>query len=116
MSARFATMRVEFYPRMILVIVDRSRSDDRPDVEALFRRVFGATMADASAARSRWQHLPNPNAREPHNSIAREGSVVGQYAPMPFRLRVKLSIASHKLFRKLKWRDVGSVCGLASLF
>jgi GNAT superfamily N-acetyltransferase len=134
------------------VIVDKYRPEDRDEVDALFRRVFGAAPADASALRWDWQYRHNPNAREPQIWIARdEGRIVGQYATMPVLLRVNgrdidaswgmdvmvaperqrqglgevlfhtwdqntgaslgmgLSVGSHKLFRKLKWPDVGPV-------
>jgi GNAT superfamily N-acetyltransferase len=134
------------------VIVDKYRPEDRVEIDGLFRRVFGAARADASAARWDWQYRQNPNATEPHIWIARDdGRIVGQYATMPVRLRVNgeeidaswgmdvmvaperqrqglgevlfntwdrhtgaslgmgLSISSHKLFRKLKWPDVGPV-------
>jgi GNAT superfamily N-acetyltransferase len=134
------------------VLVDKYRPEDRDEIEALFRRIFGATAADASAARWDWQYRQNPSASEPQIWIARDdGHVVGQYATMPVRLRVNgqeidaswgmdvmvaperqrqglgeilfttwdrhtgaslgmgLSIGSHKLFRKLKWPDVGPV-------
>jgi GNAT superfamily N-acetyltransferase len=69
------------------VIVDQYRPEDRTEVDALFRRVFGATIADASAARWDWQYLRNPNAHSPQIWIARdEGRIVGQYATMPVRL------------------------------
>ena len=132
--------------------IDRYRPEDRPEVDALFRRVFGAARADASARRWHWQYFCNPNAREPQIWIARDaGSIVGQYATMPVRLAVGdkevdaswgmdvmvaperqrqglgeklfqtwdrhtgaslgmgLSVSSHRLFRKLKWPDMGAV-------
>ena len=58
-------------------------------MDALFRRVFGSALADASKERWDWQYRQNPNAQEPQIWIARdEGKVVGQYATMPVRLRV----------------------------
>ena len=132
--------------------IDRYRPQDKPELEALFRRVFGDARADASARRWHWQYLSNPNAREPQIWVARDGgSVVGQYATMPVQLAVEgtevdaswgmdvmvapdrqrqglgeklfqtwdrhtgaslgmgLSASSHRLFRKLKWPDVGPV-------
>jgi GNAT superfamily N-acetyltransferase len=69
------------------VIVDQYRPEDRAEVDALFRRVFGAAPADASAARWDWQYCQNPNAHDPQIWIARdEGKIVGQYATMPVRL------------------------------
>ena len=69
------------------MIVDQYRPEDRAEVNALFRRVFGTERADASAARWDWQYRQNPSAPDPHIWIARdEGSIVGQYATMPVRL------------------------------
>ena len=71
------------------VIVDKYRPEDRAEIDALFRRVFGAAQADASRARWEWQYRQNPNALEPQIWIARDaGKVVGQYATMPVRLKV----------------------------
>ncbi len=72
--------------------VDRYRPDDRRQVEALYRRVFGHDSADANRLRWEWQYRRNPNssATEPLIWIAREGhTVVGQYAAMPVRVAVK---------------------------
>ena len=72
--------------------IDRYRSDDRRQVEALYRRVFGHDSADASRLRWEWQYRRNPSARPdgPLIWLAREGgTVVGQYAAMPVRLSVK---------------------------
>jgi hypothetical protein len=72
--------------------VDRYRPDDKRLVEALYRRVFGTDMADASRLRWDWQYRRNPNnpGGEPEIWIAREGpAIVGQYATMPVRLAVK---------------------------
>ena len=134
------------------MIVDKYRPEDRSEIDALFRRVFGEELAEGSAKRWDWQYRQNPNASEPQIWIARdEGRIVGQYATMPVRLHVNgeeidaswgmdvmvaperqrqglgeilfntwdrhtgaslgmgLSVGSHKLFRKLKWPDVGPV-------
>ena len=78
-----------FDSRMSPVIVDQYRPEDRCGVDALFRRVFGDSAADASAARWDWQYRQNPNARTPQIWIARDdGAIVGQYATMPVRLRI----------------------------
>ena len=69
--------------------IDRYRPDDRRQVEALYRRVFGPDAADANRLRWDWQYRRNPNvaADGPLIWLAREGStVVGQYATMPVRL------------------------------
>jgi GNAT superfamily N-acetyltransferase len=134
--------------------IDRYRPDDRRQIEALYRRVFGHDSADANRLRWEWQYRRNPNGQPggPLIWIAREGhTVVGQYAAMPVRLRVKdreidgawgmdvmvaperqrqglgedlfrtwdravgaslglgLSEASHHLFQKMRWPDVGPV-------
>ncbi len=134
--------------------IDRFRPEDRRAVEALYRRVFGPDAADANRLRWDWQYRRNPNtpAGGPEIWIAREGpTVIGQYATMPVRLKVRdheinaswgmdvmvaperqrqglgevlfrtwdqhvgaslglgLSESSYRLFKKLKWPDVGPV-------
>jgi predicted N-acetyltransferase YhbS len=72
--------------------IDRYRPDDRRQIEALYRRVFGHDAADANRLRWEWQYRRNPNSQTggPLIWIAREGhTVVGQYAAMPVRIRVK---------------------------
>ena len=72
--------------------ITRYKPDDRRAVEALYRRVFGHDAAEASRLRWDWQYRRNPNnpGQEPEIWIAREGTtIVGQYATMPVRLRVK---------------------------
>jgi hypothetical protein len=76
--------------------IDRYRTEDRRQVEALYRRVFGPDMAEANRLRWNWQYRHNPNvpADGPLIWIAREGStVIGQYATMP----VKLSLAGREV-------------------
>jgi hypothetical protein len=71
--------------------IDRYRSEDRRQVEALYRRVFGPDAADANRLRWDWQYRRNPNvpADGPLIWIAREGStIIGQYATMPVRLSI----------------------------
>lgn len=71
------------------MIVDTYRDEDRAEVDALFRQVFGVAQADASARRWNWQYRENPNARTPQIWIARDnGKVIGQYATMPVRLHL----------------------------
>lgn len=72
--------------------IDRFRPDDRRQIEALYRRVFGGDMAEANRLRWDWQYRRNPNvpAAGPLIWVAREaGTIVGQYATMPVRLSVK---------------------------
>jgi predicted N-acetyltransferase YhbS len=69
--------------------VDRYRPDDRRQIEALYRRVFGPDMADSNRLRWDWQYRLNPStpASGPLIWVAREGpAVVGQYACMPVRI------------------------------
>lgn len=72
--------------------IDRYRSEDRRQLEALYRRVFGPDAADANRLRWEWQYRRNPNVplAGPQIWIAREGStIIGQYATMPVKLSVK---------------------------
>jgi GNAT superfamily N-acetyltransferase len=72
--------------------IDRFRPDDRRQIEALYRRVFGHDAADANRLRWDWQYRRNPQARPegPLIWLAREGqTIVGQYAAMPVRLCVQ---------------------------
>jgi GNAT superfamily N-acetyltransferase len=68
------------------------RPSDRPAIEALYRRVFGPDMAEASRLRWEWQYRRNPNnaGEAPRIWVAREGrAIIGQYATMPVRLWVQ---------------------------
>jgi GNAT superfamily N-acetyltransferase len=72
--------------------IDRFRPDDRRQIEALYRRVFGPDAADASRLRWEWQYRRNPHAPAvgPPIWVAREaGTVIGHYATMPVRLVVR---------------------------
>ena len=55
--------------------IDRYRPEDRRQVEALYRRVFGPDMAEANRLRWDWQYRRNPNvpADGPLIWVAREG-------------------------------------------
>ena len=135
-------------------VIDTYRPEDRDAVDALYRRVFGNDMAEASRLRWDWQYSRNPNnpPSGPLIWLAREGpAIIGQYATMPVRLSLAgrdidaawgmdvmvaperqrqglgevlfgtwdqnvgaslglgLSQASSRLFRKLRWPDVGPV-------
>jgi hypothetical protein len=75
-----------------LADIDRFRPEDRRNVEALYRRVFGIDAAEASRLRWDWQYRRNPNnpGQEPEIWIAREGpAIVGQYATMPVKVAVR---------------------------
>ena len=71
--------------------IDRYRPDDRRQIEALYRRIFGPDAAEANRLRWDWQYRRNPHAPadQPLIWVAREGTtVVGQYAAMPVRVSV----------------------------
>ena len=71
--------------------IDRYRPDDRRQVEALYRRVFGPDAAEANRLRWDWQYRRNPHVPPdgPLIWVAREGTtIVGQYATMPVRCPV----------------------------
>jgi GNAT superfamily N-acetyltransferase len=71
--------------------IDRYRPEDRRQVDALYRRVFGPDAAEANRLRWNWQYALNPNAAAdgPLIWLAREGTgIVGQYATMPVKLSV----------------------------
>jgi GNAT superfamily N-acetyltransferase len=71
--------------------IDRYRAEDRPQVEKLYRRVFGSDAAEANRLRWDWQYRKNPHApaEGPLIWLAKEaGTVVGQYAAMSVRLSV----------------------------
>jgi GNAT superfamily N-acetyltransferase len=72
--------------------IDRYKADDRRQIEALYRRIFGADAAEANRLRWDWQYRRNPYAppEQPLIWVAREGgTVVGQYAAMPVRVSVQ---------------------------
>lgn len=137
-----------------MVTVDRYRHEDRPAVDALFRRVHGDAPAESYLQRWRWQYERNPNLPEglPLIWLVRlEDDVIGQYATMPVKLIVNgteidaawgmdvmitpehqrhglgrimfdtwdkgvgasiglgLTDASHGLFKKMQWPDMGRV-------
>jgi GNAT superfamily N-acetyltransferase len=72
--------------------IDRYHPDDRRQIDALYRRVFGPDAADANRLRWDWQYRrsPHPAAQGPLIWVAREaGTIVGHYAAMPVRLTVQ---------------------------
>ena len=76
--------------------IDRYRPDDKRLIEALYRRVFGADMANANRLRWDWQYRLNPGVPPagPLIWVAREGgAIVGQYACMP----VKIGVNGHEI-------------------
>lgn len=72
--------------------IDRYHPEDRRQVEALYRRVFGPDSAESNRLRWDWQYRRNPSmpGDGPLIWLAREGTtIVGQYATMPVRLAVQ---------------------------
>ncbi len=71
--------------------ITRFRPEDRRQIEALYRRVFGFDAAEANRLRWDWQYRRNPQVPQdgPLIWLAREGtSIVGQYATMPVKVAV----------------------------
>jgi len=136
------------------IVIDRRRPEDQAALDRMYSEIFGAEEARLNRERWQWQYQENPHCPEegPEIWIAKEaGEVLGQYATMPVRLKVKehvvrgswgmdvmvrssiqrkgigsrlflywdqnveaslglgLSPASHTLFQKLQWEDVGPV-------
>jgi GNAT superfamily N-acetyltransferase len=73
-----------------MAIVDRYRPEDKPAVDALYRRMYGKE-AEASLQRWQWQYERNPNLPDGAPLIwllRHDGEVIGQYATMPVKLAV----------------------------
>ena len=71
--------------------ISRRSEAEREALEAMYVDVFGQKAADESRARWRWQYEENPNCppEGPEIWVAKEnGTVLGQYATMPVRLKV----------------------------
>ena len=69
--------------------IETLASPDGGEIFRLYEEVFGASLAEGSRRRWRWQYLENPaTAPEgPEIWVAREeGRLLGQYASMPVRL------------------------------
>jgi GNAT superfamily N-acetyltransferase len=76
------------------VRISRRSEEDRKALEAMYAEVFGADAALKNQERWRWQYDENPHCppEGPEIWVAKEaatGTVLGQYATMPVRLRVK---------------------------
>lgn len=74
------------------IAIDRFRSEDRPAIEALYRRVFGHDAQEASRLRWDWQYRRNPNNPPdgPQIWVAKDDErIIGQYASMPVKLHVR---------------------------
>lgn len=71
--------------------ISRRSERDRPELEDLYNKIFGAKAAEENRKRWSWQYEDNPNCpvAGPEIWVAKEnGLIVGQYATMPIRLKV----------------------------
>jgi GNAT superfamily N-acetyltransferase len=74
------------------IVIDRRRPLDQPALERMYAEVFGAEEARLNRERWRWQYEDNPHCPDegPEIWVAKEnGDVLGQYATMPVRLKVR---------------------------
>lgn len=74
------------------IVIGRRTAGDREALEQMYAEVFGNDALERSRERWRWQYERNPHcpAEGPEIWVAKEnGEVLGQYATMPVRLKVK---------------------------
>ena len=74
------------------VVIDRRRPEDQAALERMYAEVFGAEQARLNQERWQWQYEDNPHCpgEGPEIWVAKQdGHVLGQYATMPVRLKVK---------------------------
>jgi GNAT superfamily N-acetyltransferase len=74
------------------IVVGRRRPEDREALERMYAEVFGVEALERSRARWLWQYERNPHCppEGPEIWVAKEnGVVLGQYASMSVRLKVK---------------------------
>ncbi|MFQ5789842.1 MAG: GNAT family N-acetyltransferase, partial [Acidobacteriota bacterium] len=74
------------------IILGRRRPEDHEALERMYAGVFGVGAARRSRDRWRWQYEENPHCppEGPEIWVAKEaGRILGQYATMPVRLKVK---------------------------
>lgn len=74
------------------IIMGRRRPEDGEGLDRIYAEIFGAEALQASRERWRWQYEHNPNCPPdgPEIWVAKEdGRILGQYASMPVRLKVK---------------------------
>jgi len=57
--------------------IDRYKTEDKRQIETLYRRVFGNDMADANRLRWDWQYHKNPNVPPSGPLIWASGALVG---------------------------------------
>lgn len=77
------------------IVIGRRQPEDEEALERMYAEVFGAKAARLNRERWQWQYRENPHcpAEGPEIWVAKEakegGEVLGQYASMPVRLKVK---------------------------
>lgn len=74
------------------IVIERRRPEDQPALERMYAEVFGADEARLNRERWQWQYEDNPHCPDegPEIWVAKEnGDVLGQYATMPVRLKVR---------------------------
>jgi GNAT superfamily N-acetyltransferase len=74
------------------IVIGRRRSEDRDALERMYADVFGREALDRSRERWAWQYDKNPHCppEGPEIWVAKQdGEILGQYASMPVRLKVK---------------------------
>ncbi len=77
------------------IVIGRRQPEDEEALERMYAEVFGAEAARLNRSRWQWQYHENPHcpAEGPEIWVAKEGKeggeVLGQYASMPVRLKVK---------------------------
>ncbi len=74
------------------IVIGRRRPEDGQAIDEMYVRVFGGAATEASRHRWRWQYEKNPHCptEGPEIWVAKEdGRILGQYASMTVRLKVK---------------------------
>jgi GNAT superfamily N-acetyltransferase len=74
------------------IVIGRRQPEDREALERMYVGVFGQAALDRSRERWIWQYDKNPHCppEGPEIWVAKEGGeILGQYASMPVRLKVK---------------------------
>lgn len=74
------------------IVIERRRPEDQTSLERMYAEVFGDEEARRNRERWQWQYEDNPHCpgEGPEIWVAKEnGDVLGQYATMPVRLKVK---------------------------
>ena len=74
------------------IVIGRRQPEDEEALEGMYAEVFGTEAARLNRRRWQWQYQENPHCPDegPEIWVAKEGGeVLGQYASMPVRLKVK---------------------------